>query len=192
MSLEDIAKRNQQFALDEQAFALKRFPESKSVGEALAKWHATDAGRAISASYSRDYYRKNQLADALANQDTVSIGKIRVKPATNKPIDWSDDKAASAEYRRQQAEQAASLSDEHKSQRHNGAGRIGGMGERVNEGAPEATQRRPTGLGDARDEAAEEARFVKRATAHLMKRFGVDYDRAISAVLAETKQRRGW
>jgi hypothetical protein len=38
-------------AIAEQNFARKMFPEAKTVGEALAKWYATDMGKKVSASF---------------------------------------------------------------------------------------------------------------------------------------------
>jgi hypothetical protein len=198
MSLEDIAKKNQEYALTEQRFALARYPQSKTIGEALSRWHSSPEGAKIAAAFCKDYYEERQRGVALGNADTIAKGKgynkPRVQHAKPKAVDWSDDKAATAELRRQKAEQAASLSDEHSAQRHNSGAWNNPLGERLNVSAPEATDRRPVGLGDSRDdtEAQKEARFVAHAVAYLRKSKGVTYDEAISAILRETRERRGW
>jgi hypothetical protein len=49
---------------------MKRFPKAKSMPEALAKWHATAAGKMVSQSFVRDIYERQQKAgygDALGS-----------------------------------------------------------------------------------------------------------------------------
>jgi hypothetical protein len=54
-------------AIQEQRFAQKMFPEAKSVGEALAKWYATENGKKVAATFARDVYERQQKATALGN-----------------------------------------------------------------------------------------------------------------------------
>jgi hypothetical protein len=89
---EDVAKANVDFALAEQQHAMRMFPESKSVGEALAKWHATDSGRKVQSAYLRDAYEKMQKRGG-------DVPKVRHA----EPVDWNDDKQATAAYRKEKA-----------------------------------------------------------------------------------------
>jgi hypothetical protein len=62
-------------AIAEQRYAMKMFPEAKSMAEALAKWHATSQGKAVSASFVRDSYQRQQKAEALGNgYESAGIG----------------------------------------------------------------------------------------------------------------------
>jgi hypothetical protein len=82
MSATDIAKANQDYALDEQRHAMKMFPESKSVGEALAKWYATDSGRKVASAYSQSFYEDMQKRGALGNGHDA-VEKASPKRVTN-------------------------------------------------------------------------------------------------------------
>ena len=85
----DIAKANVDYALAEQAHARKMFPECKTVSEALAKWHATDAGTRVASGYSRANYEKLQKDNALGDAYDVlkASDKRRTDPSHGSPRD---------------------------------------------------------------------------------------------------------
>jgi hypothetical protein len=67
MSDVDIAKANQNYALAEQQHALKMFPESKTVGEALARFHQTDIGKRVLNAVCKNTYERSQFENALGD-----------------------------------------------------------------------------------------------------------------------------
>src|SRR5205823_3120974 len=74
-----------QFALDEQAFAQKRYPELDK-WKALAKWLATDEGKRTNAAKNRDIYAAAQRRGALGDGDEVTEREQQRTAALNGPV----------------------------------------------------------------------------------------------------------
>jgi hypothetical protein len=67
------------------------FPEAKSVGEAPAKWHATETGRRVAASASRDHYetmqKRNALGDGYEVAKRADTRKVHMDDNSDSPDD---------------------------------------------------------------------------------------------------------
>jgi hypothetical protein len=126
-SMQEIAKRNQDFAIAEQKHALAMFPESRNVSEALAKWHRTDASKRLTSQYCSDNYRAMQMDGALGNAHNVA--KYDGGSADPLVIDWNDpvqaSKAVRAEREAKARGEAVSVpsSESLRSNRNDGKGR---------------------------------------------------------------------
>jgi hypothetical protein len=78
--LQKRADANVAYAKQEQEFALKMFPESRTIGEALAKWHATAESKRVQAAALEHSYAKMQRRVAMENSYTIAKSRPAYVP----------------------------------------------------------------------------------------------------------------
>jgi hypothetical protein len=140
-SAEGRAASNVAYALQEQEYAMKSFPNAKTVGEALDLFHKSELGKRIQRAALADHYTKMQTDTALGNAHEVAKSRastaryFQSKPGDNGDgmdnIDWSDDKQATAAYR---AEKARKEGDQGSHEDKNTRARRKQTGEHINPG----------------------------------------------------------